>query len=73
MAVGLVVWRNRYERLSWAHTSALTQFFDPVVPGPLEDIQKTSLFQEYFCQHFWIKCFWVTLGPEICVSYLIGT
>lgn len=47
-ATGLVVWGKRCERLSGAHPSALTQFFDPVVPSRLEGIQKTPSILKYF-------------------------
>lgn len=49
-ATGLVVWGKRCERLSDAYPSALMQFFDPVIPSPLQGIQKTPSILKYFGQ-----------------------
>lgn len=70
-ATGLVVWGKCCERLSGAHPSALTQLFDPVVPSPLEGIQKTPSILKYFGQDSVFG--WNAFVLPWALRYVLGT
>lgn len=59
------------ERLSGAHPSALTQFFDPVVPSPLEGIQKIPSILKYFGQDSVFG--WNAFVLPWALRYVLGT